>query len=41
MASAGIDLLHRPAQPNRAFLNQVEQLEAVGLVALGSIDDQA
>ena len=41
MPPGRVVLLHRPGQPQGSLLDQVQQVEALALVALGEIDDQA
>ena len=41
VTTGGIELLHRAREPDRALLDQVEQIEALTLIALGEIDHQA
>ena len=41
VALAVVELLHRPDEPQVAFLDEVQEAHAVGVVALGDGDDQA
>ncbi len=41
MSAAPVELLHGSVQPDRAFLDQVEQREAEAAIALRDRDDEA
>ena len=38
--ATGRVVLHRPGQPQGALLDEIEQIQAFALIALGQVDNQ-
>ena len=41
MATGRVVFLHRPGQPQGALLDEIEQIQAFALIALGQVDNHA